>query len=457
MEKRFTKNWGSLVLIFTFIIIIIVCLSMLYYHQVLLRYFQYYPTINGLILLVFIIGITAAIRDALHLKREEGAQNQLFERFTQPLYHDKEKGVKLEGVREAKITERVRSLLSMEGSTLPSDADSATAGIFEEMDGRGQVTRYIAGILVFLGLLGTFIGLLMTIEGVRDVIANISIETEDVGDFLVQLRSGLEEPLGGMSIAFSTSLFGLATSILIGFLHLLLTVGKGKHFGKVEVFMNLYLVPSERKKREVFPARAALPILEPVPSGSSLESSLLYMKASQEVLGENMEKLSSLIKRSAETTHSVVSTFEHFKGLMDNTNKLLASIEHHQLAQREAMHAIAVEGRKEKEQYLAALESLKGLEEKSERLLKTLSSEHAMSRDHSEENVGHIRKEIEILNKTLTAALLDFGKLASSFKEEIASRNEKKEARDRETGLSERNGIREISPEDFDKNGKDLS
>ncbi len=83
-----------------------------------------------------------------------------------------------------------------------------------------ETSRYLVGLLVFLGLLGTFWGLLKTIGSVGDVINGLGIDDTNVAGFFNSLKDGLNAPLQGMSIAFSSSLLGLAGSLILGFIDL---------------------------------------------------------------------------------------------------------------------------------------------------------------------------------------------------------------------------------------------
>jgi len=81
-----------------------------------------------------------------------------------------------------------------------------------------EISRYLVGLLVFLGLLGTFWGLLKTIGSVGNVIGGLGIDDTNVAGFFNSLKDGLNAPLQGMSIAFSSSLLGLAGSLILGFM-----------------------------------------------------------------------------------------------------------------------------------------------------------------------------------------------------------------------------------------------
>src|SRR5690606_25338793 len=78
---------------------------------------------------------------------------------------------------------------------------------------------YLVGLAIFLGLLGTFWGLLVTIRSVADIIGSLGAGT-DAAAMFASLKEHLRDPLSGMSTSFSTSLFGLASSLVIGFLDL---------------------------------------------------------------------------------------------------------------------------------------------------------------------------------------------------------------------------------------------
>lgn len=91
-------------------------------------------------------------------------------------------------------------------------------GIHSRMDEQREITRYFISLLVFLGLLGTFWGLLGTINSVGQVITNLDMGQGDFGAVFADLQAGLLTPLQGMGTAFSSSLLGLGGSLILGFL-----------------------------------------------------------------------------------------------------------------------------------------------------------------------------------------------------------------------------------------------
>jgi len=91
-----------------------------------------------------------------------------------------------------------------------------------------ETSRYLVGLLVFLGLLGTFWGLLKTVGSVGNVISGLGIDDTNVAGFFNNLKDGLNAPLQGMSVAFSSSLLGLAGSLILGYADLNLGQAQNK-------------------------------------------------------------------------------------------------------------------------------------------------------------------------------------------------------------------------------------
>ena len=101
-----------------------------------------------------------------------------------------------------------------------------------------DISRYLIGLLIFLGLLGTFWGLLVTVSSVSDVIKGMSTQGQNSLLLFENLKSGLQEPLSGMGIAFSSSLFGLAGSLILGFLDLQAGHAQRRFFNELEEWLS---------------------------------------------------------------------------------------------------------------------------------------------------------------------------------------------------------------------------
>jgi uncharacterized membrane protein len=102
----------------------------------------------------------------------------------------------------------------------PASLRSILDSVGNRLDESKDTARYLTGLLVFLGLLGTFYGLLQTVSSVGDVIQSLDITAGDSGNLFSNLKEGLEAPLSGMGTAFASSLFGLSGSLILGFLDL---------------------------------------------------------------------------------------------------------------------------------------------------------------------------------------------------------------------------------------------
>ena len=169
------------------------------------------PGLNGLILGVLIIGIAMSVRSVVGLmpevrwvnsfRRRETSFNQAPPRLVAPM---------------ATLLQNRADSIALSTSTWRSILDS----IATRLDENREILRYLAGLLVFLGLLGTFWGLVTTVSAVGATIQTLSVTSGNSGIIFEDLKEGLAAPLSGMGIAFSSSLFGLSGSLVLGFLDL---------------------------------------------------------------------------------------------------------------------------------------------------------------------------------------------------------------------------------------------
>lgn len=169
--------------------------------------FQTNPGLNGLILGVLVVGIVLVFGQVLRLFREVRWVNSF--RAGTP-----SRDPVLLAPMKALIGRS--SAMSLSTSSMRSILDSIATRLDESRD----ISRYLTGLLIFLGLLGTFWGLLQTIGSIGTTIQTLDPGSGDVNDVLETLKAGLSAPLGGMGTAFSSSLFGLSGSLVLGFLDL---------------------------------------------------------------------------------------------------------------------------------------------------------------------------------------------------------------------------------------------
>ena len=111
-------------------------------------------------------------------------------------------------------------------------------GISSRLDESRDLSRYLIGLLIFLGLLGTFWGLLQTVRSVADVIAGLQVTGGNGTEVFDSLKSGLNAPLAGMGTAFSSSLFGLAGSLILGFLDLQAGAAQNRFYNELEEWLS---------------------------------------------------------------------------------------------------------------------------------------------------------------------------------------------------------------------------
>jgi len=111
-------------------------------------------------------------------------------------------------------------------------------GIGARLEESRDLARYLTGLCIFLGLLGTFWGLLGTVGSISDVISNLTVSGEDMAVMFNALKEGLEAPLSSMSTAFSSSLFGLAGSLVLGFFDLQAGQAQNTFYNELEEWLS---------------------------------------------------------------------------------------------------------------------------------------------------------------------------------------------------------------------------
>ena len=189
------------------------------------------PLLNGLILGILLVGIGYIFRQILTLNKEI-AWIETYRKGGNPVSAEAA-APKLLGPMVTMMGDRDRRL-SMSAVSMRHLLDSISSRLDEFRD----ISRYLIGLLIFLGLLGTFWGLLRTIDAVSDVITSLPAGTGDLALIFSNLKSGLTAPLSGMGIAFSSSLFGLAGSLVLGFLDLQLGQAQNRFYNDLEEWLS---------------------------------------------------------------------------------------------------------------------------------------------------------------------------------------------------------------------------
>ncbi|SES33323.1 MotA/TolQ/ExbB proton channel family protein [Rhizobium sp. NFR03] len=187
------------------------------------------PGLNGLILGVLLIGILLVFTHVLALRPEV----RWFNSFRAAGSADKVG-------RDPVLLAPMRALIGKRHSMAISTAAlrSILDSIATRLDESRDTSRYLIGLLVFLGLLGTFWGLLGTIGSINTVIQSLDAGSGGTEDVLSALKTGLSAPLTGMGTAFSTSLFGLASSLVLGFLDLQAGRAQSRFYTELENWLS---------------------------------------------------------------------------------------------------------------------------------------------------------------------------------------------------------------------------
>ncbi len=120
----------------------------------------------------------------------------------------------------------------------PAALRSLLDGLASRLDESRQIAHYFTGLMIFLGLLGTFWGLSQTVGSIGDVIRNLTISSDDVQSAFAGLKQGLDAPLSGMGTAFSTSLIGLSGSLILGFLDLQAGQAQNAFYNELEDWLS---------------------------------------------------------------------------------------------------------------------------------------------------------------------------------------------------------------------------
>jgi hypothetical protein len=183
------------------------------------------PWLNGLIVSVLVIGIILSFHQVIRLFPEVSWVNGF--RRADPKLASREP--KLLAPMAAMLGSEPSGRVAMSTQTMRAFLDSLATRLDESRD----ISRYLTGLLVFLGLLGTFWGLIETVGSVGSVINSLK-PGGDADSVFDALKEGLAAPLGGMGISFSSSLFGLAGSLILGFLDLQTSQAQNRFYTNLE-------------------------------------------------------------------------------------------------------------------------------------------------------------------------------------------------------------------------------
>jgi hypothetical protein len=361
------------------IFLVLAALAVAGAYEIVFRMFLYNPLLNGLILGVLLVGIVYIFRRVFGLKPEirwieafrtqqPGFSLQAAPRLLAPMA-----GVLGEQERRGRLrlpAMSVRYLL-----------DSVSARLDESRD----ISRYQIGLLIFLGLLGTFWGLLETINSVSLVISGLSVGEGDLVTLFDDLKAGLAAPMQGMGTAFSSSLFGLAGALVLGFLDLQANQAQNSFYNEMEEWLS---------------SLTRLGGAEPL-QGASDVSVPAYVQALLEQTAENLEGLQRAVARSEENQSTIHS------GLVALTERLSALGD--QIATEQALLGRLIGSQEELRPIVARLvEGDSGIDEATRNHIRNMDVYLARLLDESVQGrsqmTHELRSEIKMVARTIAAA-----------------------------------------------------
>jgi hypothetical protein len=227
MEIELSKLSSPRIFLVRMLVFLVLCtlITVVLYKQIIAAFFAN-PGLNALIGAVLLIGIILSFRQVIRLYPEVAWVNNF--RIADP-------GLAIE--RRPTLLAPMAAILGGERSGRMTISQQTMRHLLDSiatrLDEARDISRYMTGLLVFLGLLGTFWGLIETVGSVGKVIEGLKVGG-DSGALFDTLKDGLAAPLGGMGISFSSSLFGLAGSLILGFLDLQSSQAQNRFYTDLE-------------------------------------------------------------------------------------------------------------------------------------------------------------------------------------------------------------------------------
>ena len=358
-----------------FLALAVIVVAALY--EVIIRAFMQNPALNGLILGVLVLGIAYALRRILML-RAEAAWIEAF-RTAGPGFSLAAPPRLLAGIAGALGDQGRRGRPSLNAMSMRYLLDSISSRLDESRD----ITRYQTGLLIFLGLLGTFWGLLETITAVGRVITDLSLTGDDLLLVFDDLKTGLAAPLRGMGTAFSSSLFGLAGSLVLGFIDLQATQAQNNFYNDLEEWLTGLTSHADT-------GLGGEAMAQPLPA---------YLQGMLQQTAENVDQLRHALDRSEHARSDLNTTLavlnERLAMLHDQMRYEHETLDRLARSQQDLHQAVARGSTVTLDE--ATREHIRGIDQR----LARLTEELARGR---EESTRELRNEIKLVSRTIAIA-----------------------------------------------------
>ncbi len=280
------------------------------------------PLLNGLIACVFLLGVATCFWQVAILAQsvswiegfvrgEPGATEATAPRLLAPL------AALLRGRGPARMT------------ISASSGRSILESVAQRVDEARDITRYLINLLVFLGLLGTFWGLATTVPAVVETIRNLAPQPEDSGlDVFGKLMTGLESQLGGMGTAFSSSLLGLAGSLVVGLLELFAGHGQNRFYRELEEWLSsITRIGLNEGEGGSADQSAIVQVLDHM-AGQMESLQMLYTQAdvARSVMDDRLNDLAAAVDRLATAVGTGTGNTAALQRLADGQERLIAAL-----------------------------------------------------------------------------------------------------------------------------------
>lgn len=341
------------------------------------------PIINGLIFSVLGFGIIIIFRQVYTLRPEiqwiEGYKRNKANGLTGKL--DNKKLILLAPM--ASLLEEHKGRFTISSLAMRSLLDSLNL----RLDETREIARYLIGLLVFLGLLGTFWGLLNTIDSVGEVINSLGAEDEDSSLMFLKLKEGLRQPLDGMGTAFSSSLFGLSGSLILGFLDIQASQSQNQFYNDTEEWLSTMSLISVNSKDSQKIQDDGVPV---------------YVQALLEQTAESIDSLQSTLGRGEDERKHLA---DNFANLAEKMSAVADQIQSNQKA--------LANGNQKSIDITPLVEYMRenpnGLDDPTKEHIRNMDiSIRRLVEENNQGNkqlITELRSEIKLLAKTISAAV----------------------------------------------------
>lgn len=364
------------------------------------------PLLNGLIIAVFVVGSLYTGYWMLRLDREFRMLEAVRRRF---LEDGDSSWLEPEALRElpaSQVTERLALYAEQVSKRCPPNSESHAEKVAMSLGLHTGITRYLSSLLVFLGLLGTFIGLLMAIGGIEQIISKLprGDAGQDVA-FIGEVISRLGGPLHGMATAFSTSVFGLVTSLLLGFFHLQLAAGQTRYIARLEALDSAIFMPAfiERAGTTIpdvdTVAQAAAAGAGPQAGGGVSEVFARYLEASQRQMKENLDRLVTIVERTEQMQAGYREAMRSVARQVETTDAAVARLSANQDMIRESLHEMGDLSRDQLESQRLSLAESRGMNDALRRLATAHEETQAALRDYQADLLRVVQRELGAIHK----------------------------------------------------------